>query len=51
MGKPLPSETATRASVAQLASQKEENNGKLLWNKKVFLIVDKAKMDKQKLVH
>ena len=36
MGKSLPSETAARASVAQLASQKEENIRELLWDKKVF---------------
>ena len=47
MGKPLPSETAACASVAQLASQKEENIRELLRNKKVFLIVDEAEVDKQ----
>ena len=40
MGKPLPSETASRASVAQLASQNEENIRELLMDKKVFLIVN-----------
>ena len=50
MGKPLPSETAACASVAQLASQKEENIRELLWDKTVFLIVDKAKVNKQKYI-
>ena len=36
MGKSLPSETAARASVAQLASQKEENIRELFRDKKVF---------------
>ena len=48
MGKPLPSETIARASVAQLASQKEENVRKLLRDKNVFLIVDEAEVDKQR---
>ena len=34
MGKPLPSETAARESVPQLASQKEESIRELLWDKK-----------------
>ena len=33
MGKPIPSETAARASVAQLGSQKEENIRELLLDK------------------
>ena len=36
MGKPLPFENATRASVAQLASQKEENIREPLRDKKYF---------------
>ena len=51
MGKSLPSETAARASVAQLASQKEENIRELLWDKKVSLIVDKAEVAKQKYIN
>ena len=51
MRKPLPSETAARASVAQLASQKEENIRELLRNKKVFLIVDEAEVDKQNYIN
>ena len=50
MGKPLPSEIATRASVAQLASQKK-NVRVLLWGKKVFLIVDEVEMDKQNYIN
>ena len=42
MGKVLPSETAARASVAKLASQKEKQSQKLLCDKNVFLIVDEA---------
>ena len=45
MAKPLASETAARASVAQLASQKEENIQELLRDKKVFLIVDEAEVN------
>ena len=41
--KPLPSETAARARVAQLASQKEEDIQELLRNKKVFLVVNDQK--------
>ena len=44
MGKLLLSETAARARVAQLASQKE-NIRELLRHKKVFLIVDEAEVD------
>ena len=51
MGKSLPSETAARASVAQLASQKEENIRELLRDKKVFLIVDEAEVAKQKYIN
>ena len=36
MGKPLPSETAARASVAQLASQKEEKVRELLLEKNLL---------------
>ena len=51
MAKLLLSETAVRASVAQLASQYEENNRELLrTDKKVFLIVDEALVDKQKSI-
>ena len=42
MGKVLPSETAARACVAKLASQKEEQIQELLRDKKIFLIVDEA---------
>ena len=48
MGKVLPSETAARACVAKLASQKEEQIQELLRDKKVFLIVDEAEVAKQK---
>ena len=51
MGKSLPSETAARASVALLASQKEENIRELLRDKKVFLIVDEAEVAKQKYIN
>ena len=47
MGKVLPSETAARACVAKLASQKEQIQ-ELLRDKKVFLIVDEAEVAKQK---
>ena len=50
MGKVLPSETATRACVAKLASQKEEQIQKLLRDKKIFLIVDEAEVAKQKYI-
>ena len=50
MGKPLSSETAARASVAQLASQKEENIREILRDKKVYLVVDEAEVDKQKYI-
>ena len=50
MGKVLPSETAARACVAKLASQKEEQIQQLLRDKKIFLIVDKAEVAKQKYI-
>ena len=50
MGKVLPSETAARACVAQLASQKEKQIQKLLHGKKNFLIVDEALIAKQKYI-
>ena len=50
MGKVLPSETAARACVAKLASQKEEQIQELLRDKKIFLIVDKAEIAKQKYI-
>ena len=51
MGKPLPFETAARASVAQLASQKEKNIRELLRDNKVLLIADEAEVDKQKCIN
>ena len=51
MAKSLPSETAARASVAQLASQKEENIRELRWDKKVCLIVDESEVDQQKYIN
>ena len=50
MGKLLPSETAARACVAKLASQKEEQIQELLRDKKIFLIVDEAEIAKQKFI-
>ena len=50
MGKILPSETAARACVAKLASQKEEQIQELLHKKKIFLIVDEAEIAKQKYI-
>ena len=50
MGKVLPSETAARACVAELASQKEEQIQELLRDKKMFLIVDEAEVAKQKYI-
>ena len=47
----LPSETAARASVAQLAFLKEENIRELLRNKKASLFVDEAEMDKQNYIN
>ena len=43
MGKVLPSETAARACVAKLASQKEEQIQELIRDK-IFLIVDEAEI-------
>ena len=52
MGKPLPFEiAAARASVAQFASQNEENIRDLLQHKKVFLILDETEVDKQKYIN
>ena len=48
MGTILPSETAARACIAKLASQKEEQIQELLRDKNIFLIVDEAKIAKQK---
>ena len=48
MGKVLPSETAARACVAKLASQKEQIQELLREKKKIFLIVDEAEIAKQK---
>ena len=42
MGKVLPSETAARACVAKLASQREKQIQELLRHTNFFLIVDKA---------
>ena len=50
MGKVLPSETAARACVAKLASQKEEQIQELLRDKKNFSIVDEAEIAKQKYI-
>ena len=50
MGKVLPSETAARACVAKLASQKEKQIQELLRGKKIFLIVDEAEVVKQKYI-
>ena len=50
IGKVLPSETAARACVAKLASQKEEQIQELLRDKKSFLIVDEAEIAKQKYI-
>ena len=49
MGKVLPSETAARACVAKLASQKEQIQ-ELLRDKTIFLIVDEAEIAKQKYI-
>ena len=51
MEKPLPSETAARSSVNQLAYQKEENIRKLLRDKEVFLTVDEAEANKQEYIN
>ena len=50
MVKVRPSETAARACVTKLASQKEEQIQKLLRDKKIFLIVDEAEVAKQKYI-
>ena len=50
MEKVLPSETAARACIAKLASQKEEQIQELLRDKKIFLIVDEAEVAKQKYI-
>ena len=50
MGKVLPSETAARACVAKLASQKEEQIQELLRDKTIFLIVDEAEIAKQNYI-
>ena len=50
MRKVLPSDTAARACVAKLASQKEEQIQELLRDKKIFLIVDEAEIAKQKYI-
>ena len=50
MGKLLPSETAVRACVAKLASQKKGRIQELLRDKKIFLIVDEAGIAKQKYI-
>ena len=50
MGNVLPSETAARACVAKLASQKEEQIQELLLDKKICLIVDEAEIAKQKYI-
>ena len=50
IGKVLPWETAARACVAKLASQKEKQIQELLRDKKFFLIVDEAEIAKQKYI-
>ena len=50
MRKVLPSETAARVCVAKLISQKEEQIQELLRDKNFFLIVDEAKVAKQKYI-
>ena len=50
MGKVLPLETAARACVAKLASQKEEQIQELLCDKKFFKIVDETEIAKQKYI-
>ena len=46
----MPSETAARASVVKLASQKEQIQ-ELLRDKKIYLVVDEAKVAKQKYIN
>ena len=50
MEKVLPSETAARACVTKLASQKEKQIQELLRDEKIFLIVDEAEIAKQKYI-
>ena len=50
MGKVLPLETAARACVTKLASQKEEQIHELLCDKKFFVIVDEAEIAKLKYI-
>ena len=50
-GKVLPLETAARACVAKLASQKEKQIQELLRDKNIFLIVDEAEIAKQKYIN
>ena len=50
MGEVLPSETAARAYVAKLASQKEEQIQELLRDESFFFIVDEAEVAKQKYI-
>ena len=51
MGKVLSLETAARACVAKLASQKEEQIQELLRDKNIFLIVNDAKVAEQKYIN
>ena len=46
----MPSQTAARACVVKLASQKEEQLQELLCDKKFFLVMDEAEIAKQKHV-
>ena len=46
----LPSDTAARACVAKLASQKKKQIQELLRDKKIFFIVDEAEVAKQKYI-
>ena len=46
----MSSETAARARVAKLVSQKEEQIQESLRDKKLFLIVDEAEIAKQKYI-
>ena len=48
--KVLPLETAARACLAKLASQKEEQIQELLCDKKICLIVNEAEIAKQKYI-
>ena len=51
MGKVLPSESAARACVAKLVSQKEKQIQELLCDEKFFKIVDEAEVAKQKYIN